>query len=213
MSRQVSSCPQCGAKIEFRWAGAMQTTCDFCQSILIKAGVDWQKVGTMAEIPPDASPIQINSEGIYQNKAFTVVGRIVYDHAQGSWNEWHLLFQDGTSGWLSDAQLDWAISFLYPKAVKLPDEHRLTVGSVLPLDNVNYEVTTRTRAVYRGVEGDLPFQYWQKNQAITFVDFRTQANEFATVDYSETPPLLFVGRFVDFSELNLKNLRQFEGWF
>ena len=85
--------------------------------------------------------------------------------------------------------------------MKIPQEQQLTVGSILPLDNVNYEVTTRTRAVYQGVEGDLPFQYWDKNSAITFVDFRTQSSEFATVDYSETPPLLFVGRFVDFDSV------------
>ena len=98
MSRPVGNCPQCGAKIEFRWSGAVQTTCEFCQSILIRTDFDLQKVGKMADLPADASPIQINAEGIWQNKAFTVVGRIVYDFFQGSWNEWHLLFQDGTSG-------------------------------------------------------------------------------------------------------------------
>jgi hypothetical protein len=213
MARPVSSCPQCGAKIEFRWSGAVQTTCDFCQSILIRSDMDWTKVGTMSDLPQDASPIQLNTEGVWKNKAFTVAGRIVYDHALGSWNEWHLLFQDGTSGWLSDAQLEWAISFHYAKAEKIPKEQQLFVHSVYTVDNVDYIVSARTRAVYRGVEGDLPFAYWDKKSAITFVDFRTPDNRFATLDYSENPPLLFLGQFVDFDELQLKNLRQFEGWF
>ena len=86
------------------------------------------------------------------------------------------------------------------------------VGATFGVDNVEYAVTARTRAVYRGVEGDLPFAYWDK-QAITFIDFRTQDNRFATLDFSESPAILFLGQFVDFDELHLKNLRQFEGWF
>lgn len=45
-----------------------------------------------------------------------------------------------------------------------------------------------------------------------FADLRTPGRAFATLDYSETPPLLFTGEWVEFEELNLKGLRQFEGW-
>ena len=45
-----------------------------------------------------------------------------------------------------------------------------------------------------------------------FADLRTSSGEFATIDYSENPPLLFLGRAVEFDELHLKNLREFEGW-
>ena len=45
-----------------------------------------------------------------------------------------------------------------------------------------------------------------------FADLRTAGNEFGTIDYSEDPPLLFVGDWVEFEELQLKNLRLFEGW-
>lgn len=211
MSRPVGNCPQCGAKIEFRWSGAVQTTCEFCQSILIRTDFDLQKVGKVADLPADASPIQINTEGIWQNKAFSVVGRIVYDYAQGSWNEWHLLFQDGTSGWLSDAQLEWAISFHFTKPGNLPTDLQLQIGSTFTVESVEYQVTNRTYANYRGVEGELPFAYWGKEKVL-FVDFRTQDNRFATLDFSEDPAVLFLGQFVDFYDLHLKNLRQFEGW-
>ena len=33
-----------------------------------------------------------------------------------------------------------------------------------------------------------------------------------TIDYSEMPPLLFLGEWVDYDELQLKNVRKFEGW-
>jgi hypothetical protein len=47
---------------------------------------------------------------------------------------------------------------------------------------------------------------------MTFVDLRTPGRGFGTLDYSEEPPLLFMGEWVEFDELRLKNLRQFEGW-
>jgi hypothetical protein len=45
-----------------------------------------------------------------------------------------------------------------------------------------------------------------------FADLRTEDGRFATLDYSEDPPLLFMGETVDFASLQLRNLRQFEGW-
>ena len=45
-----------------------------------------------------------------------------------------------------------------------------------------------------------------------FADLRTSGGAFGTLDYSENPPLLFLGEWVEFDDLHLKNLRQFEGW-
>jgi hypothetical protein len=36
--------------------------------------------------------------------------------------------------------------------------------------------------------------------------------KFATLDYSDNTPVLYIGERVDFDDLGLKNLRKFEGW-
>jgi hypothetical protein len=41
---------------------------------------------------------------------------------------------------------------------------------------------------------------------------RTGDGRFATIDYSEDPPLLFTGEAVEFDDLKLRSLREFEGW-
>jgi hypothetical protein len=74
-----------------------------------------------------------------------------------------------------------------------------------------YDVTSVTRARYKGVEGELPFQYWDKSDAV-FADLRTGDEQFGTIDYTENPPLLFLGRAIGFADLHLKNVREFEGW-
>lgn len=206
MARPVASCPNCSAPVEFRWSSAVQTVCAHCRSILVRHDVDLTKVGEVADLPGDWSPIQIGTTGRFDGDAFTVTGRIVYEYDQGAWNEWHLAFDDGTSGWLSDAQAEYAVSRRLDDPGNLPDANGLATGQQFRWGDISLQVTTRTRARYRGVEGELPFEYWDK-QEVLFADLRSTDGHFATLDYSEQPPLLFIGVFVDFDELQLKNLR------
>jgi hypothetical protein len=176
--------------------------------VLIRTDLDLKKVGQVADLPPNSSPIQIGTEGVYGKRSFVVTGRIIYEYDQGNWNEWHLMLNDGTSGWLSDAQLDYAVTFL-EQGQKLP--RQCTVGQEYTWENREYTVSTITKAHYSGVDGELPFQYWDKSDVV-FVDLMSHSGAFATIDYSEDPPLLFLGEPVDFDGLDLKNLRSFEGW-
>jgi hypothetical protein len=210
MTQPSGSCPNCGAKIVFRWSSSVQTVCEYCKSILVRTDVDLQKVGQVADLPPDSSPIQIGTEGAYNHKAFVAIGRIIYEYEQGSWNEWHLMMHDGTNAWLSDAQDEYAVSFAAPGR-KMPEAGQCRVGQPFSWDNQEYAVSTITNAHYRGVQGELPFQYWDKEDVL-FVDLRSGTGKFATIDYSDEKPALYLGEMVEFEDLALKNLRGFEGW-
>jgi hypothetical protein len=173
------------------------------------AGV--QLVGKAATLPAESSPIQLMTEGTYADRGFVVAGRILYEYDRGVWNEWHLVFHDGASGWLSDAQLEYAVSSLTAPMGPLPSAAELHAGQKFRWFGTVYEVTTITEANYARVEGELPFVYWDK-QRVAFADLRTADGRFATIDYSEDPPLLFTGAFVEYDQLHLKNVREFEGW-
>ena len=162
-------------------------------------------------MPPDISPIQIGTEGVYRDTAFQVIGRIIYSHDVGAWNEWHLLFSNGSSGWLSDAQAEYAVSFVSVPESPLPGPGEVYRGWELAQQGVKLAVTVLTEASYEGVEGELPFQYWDKTKC-SFADLRSNDGRFATIDYTENPPLLFLGEFVEFEALRLVNLKEFEGW-
>lgn len=197
--------------MQFRWSGAIQTTCEFCHSILVRSDLDWQKVGKVADLPFDSSPIQIGTEGIYRQKPFVVVGRIIYDWEDGSWNEWHVVFNDGNSGWISDAQSEYDVSFIATLNIALPPVEQIGRGQTFRFYDHDYTVTSLTRAHYRGVQGELPFQFWDKSDMM-FLDLRSPDGRFGTIDFSENPPLLFLGEPVEFEALQFKNLRLFEGW-
>ena len=143
--RSAANCPNCGAPVKFLWSSAVQTTCEFCHSILVRTDVDLKKVGEVADLPPDASPIQIGTEGVYQNKNFVVVGRIIYEYEQGGWNEWHIVYNDGSSGWLADAQLEYDLSWLTNVSGKPPQPlpPNASKGQKFEWQGKQYEVTSR----------------------------------------------------------------------
>src|ERR1700683_1800540 len=146
-----SNCPNCGAPVQFRWSSAVQTASPFCKSILIRTDVELKNVGQVADLPPDPSPIQLLTEGVFKGKKFQVTGRLVYQYEQGNWNEWHIVMADGQSGWLSDAQLQYAVSFRADGA-PLPSQAEMSRGKRMNFQNTDFEVSTLTVAMYKGFE-------------------------------------------------------------
>ncbi|WP_031500608.1 DUF4178 domain-containing protein [Bryobacter aggregatus] len=210
MSQVTQNCPQCGGPVVFRWSQSVQTTCPYCSSILVRTDVDLTKVGQVSDYPLDPSPIQIGSEGVVENKPFVVIGRICYEYSEGGWNEWHIVFNTGENAWLSDAQLEYAVTKQIPWVPALNGQ-KLDPGVMVDVGGAYYTVATITSANYRAVEGELPFQFWDKT-VCRFIDLRSYDDKFLTIDYTENPPVLFAGRTFSFDALKLKNLRHFEGW-
>lgn len=210
MTKRDARCPNCGAPIVYKWSSSVQTVCEHCRSIVVRTDVDLKNVGVVADLPLDSSPIQLSTEGNYDGRPFMVTGRILYRYDQGTWNEWHIVLDSGVEGWLSDAQNAFAVSFPV-KAARLPAAGEATLGRTVSWNNTQFTIVSRTIARYAGVEGELPFEYWDK-QEVTFADLRSTRSDFATLDYSDEAPVLYVGKAVDFDALRLKNVREFEGW-
>jgi len=210
MTSRSATCPNCGAPIVFRWSSSVQTVCDHCRSVVVRTDVDLRKVGAVADLPLDGSPIQLATEGQYDDKHFVVAGRIMYQYEQGTWNEWRIVLDGGTDGWLSDAQNELAVSFRVD-IPHLPTPQQAPLGHWFNWNDVDFTVVSRTLARYAGVEGELPFQYWDKTD-VMFVDLRSERLDFATLDYSDAEPVLYIGKAMDFDALRLRNVRSFEGW-
>jgi hypothetical protein len=208
---QNANCPSCGAPVLFRWEHSVQTTCPYCKSVLVRTDIDLKLIGRVADLPMESSPLQIGSEGQYRSKPFHTIGRILYEYEQGIWSEWHIVFNDNSSGWLSDAQLEYDVSFLTNPPNPLPAATDVYVGMSFRWFDAVYTITSMTKAHYRGVDGELPFQYWDK-RFVLFADLRTTSGRFATIDYSELNALLFAGEAMQFDDLHLRNVREFAGW-
>jgi hypothetical protein len=96
---------------------------------------------------------------------------------------------------------------------ELPDAGQLRVGQAYAIDGMLFTVASLTRARYAGVEGELPFESWDRSEAL-FADLDADGTEprFATIDYSDATPVAYVGTYVELEQLAPRNLRRIEGW-
>ncbi len=208
---RTTSCPNCGASVRFLWSQAVQTTCVYCKAVLVRRDLDLETVGLQANFPETGSPIQVGTEGKWRDRSFVVVGRLAYRWDRGRWNEWHCRMADGRSAWLSDAQLEYAMSEAVQPDANPPTARDMHVGDRYMWFGRTYEVATMTEATYLGTEGELLFTSTSRDSAL-FVDLQTGDGGFATLDFGDTPPTLYLGEYCDFESLQLGNLRAFEGW-
>ena len=207
----VLSCPSCGAPVKF----ATQTTgygvCDACHSMLVRRDLDVDKVGETAAVQEDGSPLQVGASGSHGGASFEIVGRIQVRYPFGFWNEWYVLFGDGRDGWIGEAQGTYFVSARMEAPPPLPPFALLQRGNGLRVGDTPMIVTDARTAQVTGCQGALPFVQSSGYEA-PLVDLHSASNKGATIDYSEDPPLLFVGEYVDFDDLHFANLRDIEGW-
>ena len=202
-----ANCPACGAPVVFKSSASFHGVCEFCRSTLVRHGGSLENLGRMADLLEDASPIQLGTEGRYQGVHFATVGRIQLRYAAGVWNEWHVLFDDMRGGWLSDANGEYTISFLTPPRAALPAFAGIMPNDAVSLAGRDFIVSNREEAMCIAGEGELPFAFGA-GYAAPLVDLReADGKGFASIDYSETPPLVFVGESLPFASFGFANLR------
>jgi len=201
----TASCPSCGAPVVFRSASSIFAVCAYCQSTLVRHDQALEDIGKMAALVEDRSPLQLGAEGAYKGVHFALIGRIQIKYSQGIWNEWHLLFDDMRTGWLSEAGGEYVLTFAQYVPDALPQFDDLKIGQRFVLASQTWTVSNIESAECIAGQGELPFKVGS-GYPVAAVDLRNGAN-FATLDYSETPPLFFAGQAVDFKSLKMTNLR------
>lgn len=205
---RTASCPSCGAKVRFQSATSILAVCEYCQSTLLQVGEHLQELGKMAALVEDRTPLQIGTQGRYRKLGFTIIGRIQLRYEQGVWNEWHLLFDDQRTGWLSEAAGEYAVFFLQKAPDRLPYFHELQPGDQHVIAGEAYVVTNIEAAECVAGEGELPFKVGAGYPA-PVADLRSGL-KLLTLDYSEgqgQAPLLFMGEAVPYKNLHFTQLR------
>ena len=212
MSARVLDCPQCGASVNFQSSIAVFAVCEHCRSMIVLRGADAELIGVMAALPPDLSPFQIGTRGEWKGRGFEIVGRIRVEWEQGSWNEWCLLYDAQTIGWLAEAQGLLMISF----ATTVPEEIPSQPGDYeakrqVTLDGRTWTVLDRKTTTYGASEGELPFPAPPQQTRLS-ADLSDAKGHFASIEISEDGPELYLGEYTEFEALKLTNLRPVPGW-
>ena len=174
----------------------------------MRDGEALRRIGTSAELFDDHSPLQLGAQGKQQGVPFTLVGRLQYAYEGGTWNEWHALFDNGRSAWLSEDNGAYVVAFDAPLPADAPPLEGLQAGQRVMADGRVWDVASITRAKLLAAQGELP-RPPQLQGEFDVVDLRNSAAEVATLDNSDPAQRTWsVGRSVVLSELALTGLRE-----
>jgi endogenous inhibitor of DNA gyrase (YacG/DUF329 family) len=203
----TAPCPGCGAPVEFRSAQSTHAVCSYCRSTVVRDGETLARVGRMAELIDDHSPLQLLARGRWQGRDFTLVGRLQYRAGSGPWTEWQALFADGDLAWLAEDNGAYVLAFPAQAGREVPEAARFRVGATTAIDGKSYQVASNEAAALVSAQGELP-RLPPLDQPFAMVELRSADNEVLAVDYGSTPPALSRGRPVALEELQLTGLRE-----
>jgi ribosomal protein L37AE/L43A len=208
-----AACPNCGAPVDFRSAASAFAVCSFCKSTIVREGDALRKIGQSADLFDDHSPLQLGAAGKYQGAAFTLVGRLQYRYADGTWNEWHALFDNeaGKSGWLSEDNGRYVFAFEAPLDVAVPPNVAMKPGAQYVINGQGWSVASVTPTKLIAAQGELPYKP-NLERGFLVCDLRSTRGEVGTLDYADqAKPRWSIGRSVAISELAMTGLADGSG--
>jgi len=212
------NCPNCGAEVVFRSAALPSRVCDYCRTLLVRSDSGVGVAGQSAAVPFDVSPVQIGMRGSDGGQEFEVLGRIRWGWTDGSWNEWLLLFADGSNAWLGDAMGQFMLLRERPmasvKSRTLRDIMRgksVVPGQEVQVDQIKYQLSDMRDVVLLAAEGELPFTP-KPGWRLTSIDLRGRGGECASLQFDTEEASFYAGRYERLSELAPRGLRRFDGW-
>jgi Domain of unknown function (DUF4178) len=203
--------------VEFRSAQSTHAVCGYCHSTVVRQGEVLARIGKMAEVFDDYSPLQLFAAGRWvnpqaqgQRSGFTVIGRLQFKTGSGTWSDWQVMLDDGRLASLSEDNGTFVFSTLLPIPPKVPDAAHLRLGQTTAINGVPsteiFTVTANEPAALIAAVGELP-KLPPLGQPFDLVELRNAQGEVLSIDYSSQPPTLSLGWAVLLDDLQLVGLR------
>jgi hypothetical protein len=204
-------CPGCGAPVEFRSAQSTHAVCGYCQSTVVRDGDTLSRIGKMAELFNDFSPLQLQASGVWQRRNFTLVGRLQYKYAQGTWTEWYAVLDDGSPAFLSED--NGAYVFSQPTSLQraVPPAENFRVGATTAINAKPFSVASNESVSLLSAQGELP-RLPALGAPFAMVELRSADGDVLSIDYGTAAtsgaPVLSLGRSVLLEDLKLAGLKE-----
>jgi hypothetical protein len=180
--------------------------CGYCHSTVVRSGDKLARLGKMSELFEDFSPLQLMASGKWEGKPFTLIGRLQYKYAQGTWSEWIAGFEDGTSGSLSEDNGSFVFSTGFTSKSTVPAAVQFEVGHTTAINGKTFSIAANHSVFLISAQGELP-KLPALNAAFDMVELRGDQGDVISIDYGSEPPALSTGRAVLLDDLQLKGLK------
>lgn len=171
-----------------------------------------QRIGKMAELFDDHSPLQLQASGTWNGQSFTLLGRLQYKYGEGTWTEWHAVLIDGSSAYLSEDNGAYVFTTAQAVQREMPPAERFRVGATTAINGKSFTVASNQSVALIAAQGELP-RLPVLGASFAMVELRSQAvdakgvGEVLSVDYSRQPPGVSMGKSVLLEDLKLTGLK------
>jgi hypothetical protein len=177
---------------------------------VVRSGDKLERLGKMAELFEDFSPLQLFAAGQYKGKKFTLVGRLQYKYLQGTWTEWIASFEDGTAGYLSEDNGAFVFSTAINSLITLPAAAQYEVGQTTAFNGKTFTIAANNSVSLLSAQGELP-KLPPLNAAFQIVELRGDQGDIVSIDYGSATPSLSQGQAVLLEDLQLSGLKTESG--
>lgn len=198
-------CPNCGAPIEFRSGSSLTKVCGHCGQFVVRTDRALEPLGKVSDLAATEHSLALADRGTLGGRGFEVLGRVVLRHPMGgSWEEYHLRYDDGSWSWVNTAQGRWAEVAL-TREVWVRPYNSVRVGQPVRLGSYgDFVVGEASSGVFESAAGELPFVA-RIGQYLGFVDLSGPHGSLASVHYVAEggQHQVFVGRAIERADLYL----------
>jgi DNA-directed RNA polymerase subunit RPC12/RpoP len=196
----TANCPTCGGPIEFAIGSSAVVVCRYCSSVVARTDRGIESHGVVAALVDTGSPLAVGTTGRFRGTGFRITGRSQMRHPMGgTWDEWYAALDDGRWGWLAEAQ--GRFYFTFKVGADAPSRDALQLGAtVTAIDSLT--VAEIAEASLISAEGELPWVP-EPGSSYAYADLTGTDRRFATIDYSEEPPVVFKGAETSLAELGI----------
>lgn len=180
--------------------------CPYCQSTVVRQGETLVRVGKMAELFDDFSPLQLLAAGRFQDRPFTLVGRLQYSYDGGRWTEWIAALDGDRTGILSEDNGAYVFTLPFQLQRPAPPAVDLRVGATTAFNGQSYTVASNEQVALVSAQGELP-RLPELGRRFPVVELRNDQGQVLSLDYDTDPPGAYLGRAVRLEDLQLTGLR------
>jgi hypothetical protein len=176
---------------------------------VVRDGETLSRLGKMAELFDDHSPLRLMASGRFDKQGFTLVGRLQYRYGEGTWSEWIALQDDGSFAWLSEDNGAYVYSQASNLKRETPSPDKLRLNMQTAVNGEPFTVTSNQNVALMAAQGELP-HLPALGASFAMVELRSDRGHVLSIDYGPTllgqPAAISLGRTVQLDELKMSGL-------
>jgi len=192
-------CPSCGAAHLVTNPGILMKICDYCRTAIYWDDESALRAGNKSLELPVSARFKVGASGKLKKESFRVLGRLVYAHDTGTWNEWYVEMQNGSILWLSEDEGELFLEKPFTLTKPVPPFGELQPGMEIALGSKIGVVEEIGKARCIGGEGEIPFQV-EIGETYPYADGAGQDGSFSfglEYDAGTGAPRAFIGRILE----------------